>query len=191
MNYYLAVNGKPEGPMSVDELRSRGITPQSLVWNETMKDWTPAGQVPEIANAIFAASGVPPTPQSDIRKTVYKQESSYQQPQQPYQQPSYQQPQQQPYRQQYQQQPYCDMPPMPTTYLVWAILETILCCLPCGIVGIVYASKVESLYNQGRYDESLRASNTAKNWLIGGLIASVVFFILYIVFYMSVLAAFL
>ena len=32
-----------------------------------------------------------------------------------------------------------------TTYLIFAIISTILCCLPLGIVAIVYASKINSL----------------------------------------------
>lgn len=57
-------------------------------------------------------------------------------------------------------------PPLPPTYLVWAILTTILCCLPFGIVAIVKSAKVESYYVQGLYAESLRASKEAKKWSI-------------------------
>ena len=38
----------------------------------------------------------------------------------------------------------------PSTYLVLSILVTIFCCLPFGIVGIVYASKVDSCWYAGR-----------------------------------------
>ena len=79
----------------------------------------------------------------------YQQPPQYQQQPPQYQQqpPQYQQPYQQPYQQAYQpgQQP----PMKPDNNLVWAILSTILCCLPLGIVAIVYASKVDGLYNQG------------------------------------------
>ena len=56
------------------------------------------------------------------------------------------------------QQPYGAQPPMPDTYMVWAVLVTVLCCLPFGIVSIVKASQVSSLYNQGRYQEAVAAS---------------------------------
>ena len=37
-------------------------------------------------------------------------------------------------------------PPMPDNYLVWAILSTVLCCVPFGIVSIIQSSKVSSAY---------------------------------------------
>ncbi len=40
---------------------------------------------------------------------------------------------------------------MPPTYLVWAVLSTLCCCLPTGIVALVYASKVSPLYLRGDY----------------------------------------
>ncbi|MCI5980377.1 MAG: CD225/dispanin family protein [Muribaculaceae bacterium] len=72
------------------------------------------------------------------------------------------------------QQPYGARPPMPATYLVWAILATLLCCLPFGIVSIVKASQVSSLYNQGRYQEAVAASEAAKKWAIWSAIVGVV-----------------
>ena len=72
------------------------------------------------------------------------------------------------------QQPYGARPPMPATYLVWAILATLLCCMPFGIVSIVKASQVSSLYNQGRYQEAVAASEAAKKWAIWSAIAGVV-----------------
>ena len=45
-------------------------------------------------------------------------------------------------------------PPMPPTHLAEAILATLLCCLPFGIVAIVKASNVSGAYHAGRYDEA-------------------------------------
>lgn len=56
--------------------------------------------------------------------------------------------------------------PRPDSYLVWAILSTILCCLPFGIVSIVYAAKVDSLYAAGNYREAQAASTNARKWAI-------------------------
>jgi len=50
------------------------------------------------------------------------------------------------------------------TYLATSILVTIFCCLPTGIVAIVYASQVGSLVAAGRYPEAKRASDSAKTW---------------------------
>lgn len=70
--------------------------------------------------------------------------------------------------------------PMPPTNLVWGILVTIFCCLPFGIVSIVKASQVSSLYNQGKYLEAEQASNSAGKWAMWGAISSVIFAVLYI-----------
>lgn len=176
MTYFLAVNGQHEGPFDIEQLRQHGVTPESLVWNNTMTNWTPAGQVPEIAQALFCNNAVPP--RQEYRQPPYQpgyQQSGYQQS--GYQQPGYQ-----------QQAQYNTAPgEMPSTYLVWAILVTLLCCLPCGIVSIVYASKVESLWNQGLYDQSFKASNNARNWAIGGAIASAVCGVLYVILYATIL----
>jgi len=49
-------------------------------------------------------------------------------------------------------------------YLVQAILVTLFCCLPFGIVAIVYAAQVNSRLDTGNYPGALEASNKAKTW---------------------------
>ena len=49
-------------------------------------------------------------------------------------------------------------------YLVQAILVTICCCLPAGIVAIVYAAQVNGKVAAGDYAEAQRLSNNAKTW---------------------------
>jgi hypothetical protein len=69
----------------------------------------------------------------------------------------------------------------PDSNLVWGILCALLCCLPLGVVSIVYASKVSGLWVQGRYAEAQAAADTAKKWAIWGAVAGVVFLIIYAV----------
>ena len=70
--------------------------------------------------------------------------------------------------------------PIPKTWLVESILATILCCLPFGLIGIINATQVESLYFSGQYDEALRRSSQAKKWTLWGVGIMLAFFILYI-----------
>lgn len=72
-------------------------------------------------------------------------------------------------------------PPKPDTYMVWAILTTILCCLPFGIVSIVYAAKVDSLYYAEHYAEAINASNKAKNWAIASGCTALAIWVIYII----------
>ena len=67
--------------------------------------------------------------------------------------------------------------------LVWAILTTLFCCLPLGIVSIVHAAKVNNMLAAGDFEGAQRASANAKTWCwvatglaIVGLLWSIYFF---------------
>ncbi len=49
-------------------------------------------------------------------------------------------------------------------YLVQAILVTLFCCLPLGIVAIVFAAQVNGKLAVGDYYGATEASNKAKMW---------------------------
>ena len=59
--------------------------------------------------------------------------------------------------------PAIPMPPV-QNYLVFAILATVLCCLPGGIVAIVYAAQVNGKLQTGDIAGALAASKNAKLW---------------------------
>lgn len=71
-------------------------------------------------------------------------------------------------------------PPMPDNYLALAIISTIFCCLPFGVVSIVYATQVESLYLQGRYEEAANKSNKAFKWAIASAATVAAIMMLYV-----------
>ena len=50
-------------------------------------------------------------------------------------------------------------------YLVQAILVTIFCCLPFGIVSIVYAAQVNGKLDAGDVAGAMQASSNAKTWV--------------------------
>ena len=78
-----------------------------------------------------------------------------------------------------QQQPSRDMPLRPKNYLALAILTTIFCCLPFGIVSIVYAAKVDNYWNSGDYVNAEDASRKARGWILASIITAVVAAIAY------------
>ncbi|HUP47556.1 MAG TPA: CD225/dispanin family protein [Thermoanaerobaculia bacterium] len=55
-------------------------------------------------------------------------------------------------------------PPAVPNYLVPAILVTLCCCVPFGIVAIVYAAQVNSKLAAGDLPGAVDASNKAKMW---------------------------
>ncbi len=73
-------------------------------------------------------------------------------------------------------------PAKPKNYLVEAILVTIFCCLPFGIVAIVYALQVDNYYAAGQYAQADRASRDAAKWAKVSLFASVAVIALYLLF---------
>lgn len=52
----------------------------------------------------------------------------------------------------------------PSNYFVPAILSLICCCLPFGIVSVVYASQVDSKWDSGDRDGARKAAGSAKMW---------------------------
>lgn len=57
-----------------------------------------------------------------------------------------------------------------TMYLVLSILMTVCCCLPAGIVGIVYASKISKAQAMGDIQQARQFAATTRIWLIVGLV---------------------
>jgi hypothetical protein len=76
----------------------------------------------------------------------------------------------------------------PDNYLVWAILTTVFCCLPLGIVSIVYSTKVSGLWSQGRYAEAQAASESAKKWAIIAAIVGAVVGVIVVILYFFIFA---
>lgn len=72
------------------------------------------------------------------------------------------------------------MGPPPNNYLVWAILTTVLCCLPAGIVSIVKASQVNGKWSSGDAAGAQEASRQARQWAIISAAVGVVVLIVYV-----------
>ncbi|MFI0355839.1 CD225/dispanin family protein [Actinomadura sp. 9N407] len=77
---------------------------------------------------------------------------------------------------------YPQASPPPPNNLVWAILTTIFCCLPAGVVSIVFAAQVNSKWQAGDYQGAMSASKNAKTWAIVAAVAGLIFSAIYAVF---------
>ncbi len=68
--WYYARGGQQSGPVTFEQLgelaRSGGLHPKDLVWTSTMKDWTPAGQVP----GLFVAPAIAGRPPRGSRQSL-------------------------------------------------------------------------------------------------------------------------
>ena len=68
--------------------------------------------------------------------------------------------------------------PYVPNHLVWAILATILCCLPTGIVAVVYSTQVDRRLYEGDYEGAKRASDRARTWMIVSVGAGLIWAVL-------------
>jgi len=78
--------------------------------------------------------------------------------------------------------PVPPIPPKPDNFLVWAILSTICCCMPFGIVSIVYASKVDGLWYAGNYYGAKDAASKARTWFWWSFGTALFIWFVYIIF---------
>lgn len=67
--------------------------------------------------------------------------------------------------------------------LVWSILTTLFCCLPAGIVSIVYAAQVNGKLAAGDIAGAQDSAAKAKKWAIWLAIAWAVLVVLYVLFF--------
>ncbi|HET8613956.1 MAG TPA: CD225/dispanin family protein [Actinomycetales bacterium] len=68
----------------------------------------------------------------------------------------------------------------PQNYLVWAILSTLFCCLPLGVVSIVFAAQVNSKWSAGDVAGAQDAAEKAKKFAMWSAIAAVAVIVLYV-----------
>ena len=159
MQYWINHKGVQSGPVDLDALKEMGLTSAAYVWHEGLSDWVKITQLPEL-QGLYEMVGEPvPEPQAvttgtPIEETTQAQIGSPLQPQ-------------------YGEEPLIDEP-CPSTNLVWAIVATVLCCVPFGIVAIVYANKVTKLYKAGDLYGAKSASETSMWWTIAAIVVGVV-----------------
>lgn len=58
--YYVAEGGSKSGPFSIDELKTKNITRDTLVWTEGMGDWRRAGDLAELSGLWSSRTDMPP-----------------------------------------------------------------------------------------------------------------------------------
>ena len=68
----------------------------------------------------------------------------------------------------------------PPNHLVWAILSTLFCCLPLGIVSIVYAAQVNGKYASGDIAGAQESSRKAKQFAIWSAVVGVIVVVIYL-----------
>jgi len=162
--YYYSDGQERFGPFSLEELRTKPIKKDTLVWHDELDEWREAGELPELA-PIFELPTMPPPVNKPLETPSFTPNSP--------------------------QVLDSSTESKPKTWLVESILVTILCCLPFGIAGIVNAAKVDSRFASGDYEGAKKSAAEAKKWTLIGLISGVVFMVIYFAFmFMGVMSDF-
>ena len=145
--YYITPDNQRGGPVLPEKFAEKGITVDTLVWKRGMSDWQPAGKLDEVKDYVL------PSHQASASGSNEQELSTT---------PNFA----------VGGKYYL---PKPDNYMVWAILSTVCCCLPLGIVAIIKASKVNTLYYTGQYEEAVLQADSARNWATWAAVAGIIF----------------
>lgn len=153
--YYVRSGKKREGPVSTEELREllnqEEIEPTTLAWREGMPDWKPISVLLELELPGEQPASEPP-PEVVEKEPLDEQQLGE-----------------------------LRSDPMAAdelrSYLLPAILSTILLCPPFGIPAIIYAVQAEDLRAKGRWEESRLPSRLAKMWILVAIGSALVFWV--------------
>lgn len=145
MQWYYSKNNSQLGPVEEEELRAKlasgEISTTDLVWRDGMPDWLAAARVPEFSS-LTALPAVPPL--GGVTQSPYSPPQSQPLPA-------------------YPQTGIYQGPVIPSN--LWqSIVVTLFCCLPFGIVAIVYAAKVDGLKARGDIAGAMSAAASSRTW---------------------------
>ena len=155
IQYWINQDGEQSGPLTIDQLELMTLSEKTFVWSAGFDDWKPLTQVPELAHLLStkgqANADIPPVPADEpVMGTPVEPAMGQPAPA--------------------EQQPY---PACPPTNMVWAIISTILCCIPLGIAAIIYANKVSKKYYEGDIAAAEHYSEVSAWWCIGTIVAGI------------------
>ncbi len=171
MEYWIIIDGERRGPYTADQLTSVGVNGSTPIWREGLPAWVPASTVPELTDIFnHVDEEVLSVGESEAEDVVPPQWHPTPPPTPVLEQVP-----------QHQYQPYIaprmevEKPPKPGTYLAWSIVVALLCCIPFGIVAIVYSTKVNSRYADGDYAGAEKASERTQLWIIAAIVGGILF----------------
>lgn len=84
----------------------------------------------------------------------------------------------------YQQNNFNGMPQEPVNwvpYLILSIVSTLCCCLPFGVVGIVFSAKINSAMLAGNLEEAQNNAKMARIWIIVSFAIGLLTWLIYMV----------
>lgn len=167
MKYWIISDRQQTGPFDEADLENIQFDETTPMWHEGLPDWVPAVRI--AAAKTILERRMAPQPMPDIYQTgaetvivedkqpeVYKVEID---PQPETVRPI---------------QPADDRRVKPDNYLAWAIVSTILCCVPLGAVAIYFAAQVNTRFAAGDSAGAEKASERAQLWIILAIVLGLI-----------------
>lgn len=161
--YWIIVNDEPTGPYTRSQLEQMPqLTPDTMVWYESLTDWIAASQVAALSDLFNApVCGMPAVPPCDEIPDIPAAEPAH--------------------------AVYtaavpeaenaavaAELPKRPGNYLAWSIISMVVFFLPLGIVALLYSIGVNRNYKRGRYERAIGCSDKAQWWIIIAIVVGLV-----------------
>lgn len=172
--YYAMIDGERKGPFSLEELPAAGVRPSTYIWCKGMSDWQKAEENADVCRLFrnhlydIMHPGVEPAvsstlqPTEDDRWKVKPDEPSGPLPSKfdKYLQETGNDPL--PTIDEIESSKDKSNPPMSMVGYAWLVI--FFCCVPTGIVALVFAYKSNKYWKQGKNEESHEYNRKAKMW---------------------------
>lgn len=159
--YYVDSDGATQGPVNIGHFKTNFINGHSWVWHDGLPQWVEAHTVPSLRS--YMRSDLPAS--FSTKKGIVDLEKER------------------------MNIPVNKVLPkteldvlrsrVPKTWMIEAVLTTIFCCIPFGIVAIIYASRVAPYWRKGFYGESIASSNKAGLWVKISVVLTIMIWVIY------------
>ena len=154
MNYYIIENGLQIGPLTIEQLKFKNISPNTQVWCEGMPEWKKAREISELS--VLFTNNTPPPPPFSTRPT-------YSQPQ-----PTEPRPEDH----------------LALSIVATVLTFFLCFPLPIGVVGLIYSLNVNSKWKKGDYNTAKLYSRHAKTWSIVSIVLGLAVPVIYVLLYL-------
>lgn len=202
--YWINFKGKQSGPLSIEQLSRMGVDNTAYVWHSGLDDWVKITKVPELnemlkkmangnvdvlagddenvaSQAVDAeslsvpelpADGVPELPADEVPELPPHYMGPVENGMAGGPPPGGYYPQ---YASGGNAAPaVAEQPECPPSNLVWAIITTLCCCTPVGVVGIILACLTKKHYREGNYEKAEKFSEYGAWAVIASIILGLV-----------------
>lgn len=158
MKYWIVVNRQQCGPFELDQLETMQFNMSTPAWHEGLSEWIPAGEIAELREMLERRMAAGNAGDGQVEVTVETGGDTV------YVAAADPQPAGAAMTDEYGMKRF-DESKRPSSYLGWAIASTVLCCLPLGVLAIIFSASVNPKFERGDEEGARKASERAQ-WCI-------------------------